>query len=278
VEPLGNAVTAVNVRHGTLLLGGTGGSANIIAPTTPVTIATAATLDLAGREQELTNLSLTGPAARVLASGTGGILRMLTSGTLAGSGTIGSLTSIAGVHSPGQSPGLQTFESGLTYGASSTLVWELSANTNLTGDRGVLYDGINLTGGALSIESGATLNLVFNAPLFDETPSTVDWTNPFWDQSRSWTIIALSGSATWDTGGLFTNLNVGTDINDVALDTARDGAQFTLSRVGDNLVLNYSIIVVPEPGALALAALGLAGAAAVWRRRHTSRARRPSGS
>jgi hypothetical protein len=181
VEPLGNAVTGVNVRHGTLLLGGPDGSANIIAPATPVTIGTGATLDLDGREQQLTNLSLAGPAARVAAGG-----------TLAGPGTIGSLTTIAGVHSPGSSPGLQTFESGLSYGASSTLVWELSANTNLSGDRGVLYDGINLSGGALDITSGATLSLVFNEPLFDEAPSTVNFYDPFWGQNRSWTIIALS--------------------------------------------------------------------------------------
>jgi hypothetical protein len=58
----------------------------------------------------------------------------------------------------------------------------------------------------------------------------------------------------------------GNDANNVSLATARPDAQFTLSRVGDNLVLNYSIVVVPEPGGIALACLGLAAAAALARR------------
>jgi len=256
---LGSAVPddteAVDVRYGTLRLGLGGG--NTLAAATRVTIANAGILDLNDRVQDLTNLALTGTAARVVAGGTGGILQMLTGGTLAGSGTIGSFTSIAGIHSPGQSPGLQTFESGLTYAASSTLVWELSANTNLTGNRGVLYDGIDLTGGALSIESGATLSLVFNAPLFDATPSTVNFYDSFWGQDRSWTVIALSGSATWD-DSLFTIDAIGTDANNVSLVTARPGGQFFLSQTDGNLVLNYSVVIVPEPGGLALALLGLA--------------------
>jgi hypothetical protein len=264
---LPDAATAVNVRHGTLRLGLNSG--NTIGPATPVTIANAAMLDLDGREQELTNLSLTSTAARVLAGGTGGILRMLTGGTLAGSGTIGSLTSIAGIHSPGQSPGLQTFESGLTYGSSSTLVWELSANTNLTADRGVLYDGINLTGGALSITPGATLSLVFDAPLADATLSTVNFSDAFWGQDRSWTIIDLAEGTTWD-NILFTNFVVGNDANNVALTTARPDAQFFLSQTDGNLVLNYSVIIVPEPAGLALAALGLVAAVGL-RRRQTGR-------
>jgi DNA-binding NarL/FixJ family response regulator len=48
--------------------------------------------------------------------------------------------------------------------------------------------------------------------------------------------------------------------------STRPDAQFFLSQTDGNLVLNYSIIVVPEPGGIALAAVGLAAVAA-WRAR-----------
>ncbi len=52
--------------------------------------------------------------------------------TLGGSGTVGGVTTIAGVHSPGNSPGVQTFASDLTYQAGSGMLWELAANTTGT--------------------------------------------------------------------------------------------------------------------------------------------------
>ena len=94
--------------------------------------------------------------------------------TLAGVGTIGGITTIEGLHSPGGSPGLQTFESGLDYLAASALQWELRGNTNTLGLRGSDYDGIDVTGGNLSIAAGVTSNLVFNGadqPWNGRTPS-----------------------------------------------------------------------------------------------------------
>ena len=44
--------------------------------------------------------------------------------TLAGFGTIGGSTTIAGTHAVGASPGLQTFSSGLEYLSTGVLAWE----------------------------------------------------------------------------------------------------------------------------------------------------------
>ncbi len=82
-------------------------------------------------------------------------------GTLGGTGTLGGATTINGRHSPGNSPGVQTFNSGLTYATGATLVWELTANTE--SGSGTSFDGVNVAGGALSINAGVTSDVVFNA-------------------------------------------------------------------------------------------------------------------
>jgi autotransporter-associated beta strand protein len=178
--------------------------------------------------------------------------------TLSGTGTIGGPTTIYGTHAPGSSPGIETFTSGLTYGATSTLVWELIANTDSPASRGVLFDGVDLTGGALSILNGATLSLVFNLP-----GSTVDWDDAFWGTNRSWTVIDVAGG-TWDSS-LFTTLLVGDDSTNASLTSKRAGSSFQIVDLGGELVLEY--VVVPEPGSLALAAIGLAAGAWAYRRR-----------
>jgi fibronectin-binding autotransporter adhesin len=177
--------------------------------------------------------------------------------TLGGTGTVGGATTISGTHSPGASPGLQTFTSGLSYDSTSTLVWELSANTALTPDRGTLYDGIDLTtAGALAIDPLATLDLVFNQPLADSTPSVVDWNDGFWGSDQQWVIADVSSPVTWD-GTVFGTLNVGLDSLGASLVSVRPNAAFSLANSGGDLVLNYA--AVPEPGTLAVA--GLAAAA-----------------
>ena len=177
--------------------------------------------------------------------------------TLGGTGTVGGATTISGTHSPGGSPGLQTFTSGLSYDSTSTLVWELSANTALTADRGTLYDGIDLTtAGALAIDASATLDLVFNQPLADSTPSVVDWSDGFWGSDQQWVIADVSSPVTWD-GTVFGTLSVGLDSLGASLVSVRPNAVFSLANSGGDLVLNYAS--VPEPGTLAVA--GLAAAA-----------------
>ena len=190
-------------------------------------------------------------------AGAAGAVSVATGATLGGSGTVGGATTVSGTHSPGTSPGLQTFTNGLSYASTATLVWELSANTALSADRGTLYDGINLTtAGALAIDPAASLSLVFNQPLADSTPSTVAWTDAFWGSDRQWVIADLSSPVTWD-GAVFSSLSVGADSLGAALTAIRPNASFSLANSGGDLVLNY--VAVPEPGTWALVAAAAAG-------------------
>ena len=172
--------------------------------------------------------------------------------TLGGSGTIGGFASIGGIHAPGNSPGLQTFSNGLTYGGTSQFQWELSANTAATGDRGTLYDGVDVTGGNLQIDAGATFDLIFNSALSGGGLSTVSWGDEFWAVNHEWVAIAFAGAGS--STGLFTIGTIGNDINGNPLWVTRPEAWFEVKRDGDNIIVAYS---APEPGSITIAAIGV---------------------
>lgn len=196
------------------------------------------------------------------AGGVGGVLEVVAGGEVRGDGTIfsGPVTFRTGaVHSPGNSPGLQTFSSGLTYESGSNLSWELAANTDA--GRGVSYDGVDVSGGSVDIAAGAILDLVFNAG-----GSTVDWSDSFWATDHLWTIVDGNGISST---GLFTLGSLSADSLGQSLADIRAGAGFDVFRSGDDVLLGYSV-VVPEPATLTLgfaAVAALAFTRAVRRRR-----------
>jgi fibronectin-binding autotransporter adhesin len=113
-------------------------------------------------------------------------------GTLKGNGGLfNASVTINGIHSPGASPGIQTFSSGLTYGATSTL------NAELVGDglglRGTDFDGIDVTAGNLSINPAAIFKLI---------GTSINYAAAVWDVDRSFNIIDFSGAGT--SRGVFT--------------------------------------------------------------------------
>lgn len=183
---------------------------------------------------------------------------------LSGSGTLGGAVTIAGTHSPGSSPGIQSFGDNLTYQADATVNWELSANTATQGDPTAVYDQINVTG-TLDFAGATSLALSFNG-----AGSGVNWNDAFWDANRSWKI--------YDTASVsnFGNLSLVTsdwaDGSGNLFDTVLAGAGFSLSQAGNDIFLNYAAAPIPEP-ATAAALLGAAILALALQRRR--RGQRP---
>ena len=183
-----------------------------------------------------------------------GTVTIASGATLSGAGTIENVVAINGNHAPGASPGLQTFTNNLNYNATGSLTWELAGNTDLTADRGTVYDGVNVTGagGQLAINTAATLALVFDAPLANADPSTVNFNNTFWDSDRTWQVISLAGGATGGSS-VFGTISVGADASGNVLTTVRPTASFSVTSQPDGVYLLYA--AVPEP-AIALMCIG----------------------
>ena len=185
-----------------------------------------------------------------------GAFSVASGATLGGSGVITGNTSISGIHSPGNSPGVQTFESDLTYTVGSNVIWELIDNT--IAERGTNYDGIDVIG-----------DLIFTGPTtltldFALAGSEVNWLNDFWGIDRlgtdGWKIFDVVGTISG-----YENLTLAggfLDRNEVELTSARAGALFFLHQADDGIFLNYAVI--PEPSA---ALLGLLGSALLLRRK-----------
>jgi hypothetical protein len=179
---------------------------------------------------------------------------------------VGGPATIAGIHSPGNSPGIETFSSNLTYsGGSSQVVWELWGNTNSSGDRGSLYDGINV-GGNLDFAGLTSLILDFGGT----GVGAVDWDDTFWGTTQTWTLFSVTGTTTnFGNFGLVNSPTSWFDSNGLAFSSSRRSENtFSVSQSGNNAVVTYTVIV-PEPAALALAGIGI-GIAWAFRRRRSS--------
>lgn len=191
-------------------------------------------------------------------SGTGsGVLTISNGATLMGSGTISGATTISGIHSPGNSPGLQTFGSDLTYNTGSSVNWDLAGNTADPVARGVSYDGVNVAGD-LAFNGTVSLDLIFNS-----TGSTVNWADALWTSNQQWTIYAVAGTTTGFPSFQLATANWA-DSEAGLFDTLLSGSSFALAQDGQNIVLNYA---VPEPSTYALLGLGTVALAVCGLRR-----------
>lgn len=199
--------------------------------------------------------------------GATGSVTVSSGGTLAGRGTVGGATTIqsGAMHAPGSSPGLQTFNNGLTYNTGSTFQWELIGNT--VDGRNTNYDAVNVTGGTLSIGTGVTSSLVFNT-----SSSTVSWNDVFWNENRNWLVFDNANSPTLDSTSVFDTINLSADSLGKTLTSDRPNAFFGWNRQGSDVYLTYT--AVPEPSTYALLALATAALGAhAWRRRRRAMGR-----
>ncbi len=200
--------------------------------------------------------------------GGAGMVTVAAGATLGGRGSVSGATSLAGLHTPGNSAGIQTFGGSLSYTAGAAVEWELVDNTTLNQPNpNALFDTV-VVAGNLDFAGATTLSLVFDlaGSSVDWADSSVDWADSFWAGaylgSDGWLLYQVAGSTS-----NFANLSLAEsnwlDGGGNAFDTLRAKGEFSLYLDGSNIYLNYALI--PEPASLALLAAG--GLLALRRRR-----------
>ena len=222
---------ATNANNGTLQLSGSGA----INTSSGITVAGGAKLAQNSSVALISPLTLSGVGlgSRAMLSGTGTINQALT------------LDNLGDTLSPGNSPGLMPYAMTQSW-ASFSYDWETNDFTGVTA--GTHFDQIDITGGLtlsggpgsyqLNLLSLTALNALGNVPNFSET-------------SRTWDILTTSTGITGFNAANWTIDTAGFSSSPAAAGT------WSLTTVGNNLVLNY--VAVPEPSSLAMFLLGIVG-------------------
>lgn len=190
---------------------------------------------------------------------------------LGGNGTISSTTTLQ----PGATLSLVdgigasalTFGKGLTVDATTTTQWYLLSNTDSPASAGspLGFSQTRVTGGDLSLVSGATLNLNFQYSVSGTSVSTVLWSDPFWSSSHSWKITDFSGPG----AAAVANYTIsGTTFVDSGTNTLNLTTQGSFSVTNDGQDVFLIFTAVPEPTtSVALVSAGLLAAVMLRRRR-----------
>lgn len=192
-----------------------------------------------------------------VADHTGTSVTVANTGTLGGSSVLSRATTIqsGGILAPGAvgGSGVLEFGAGLTMESGARFGFTLSDNT--TADRGVNFNGADVTAGLLDVSSGALFDIVLNG-----AGSAVDFSDPFWSTNQSW--LVFGGFDTTTGGDIFTLGTVSQD--SLGQEFSITGGEFSFNQSGDDIHLVYSI---PEPASIALVAGLFLFAVAAWQRR-----------
>ncbi|MEI6239217.1 MAG: autotransporter-associated beta strand repeat-containing protein [Planctomycetia bacterium] len=162
---------------------------------------------------------------------------VFTAGTISGTGSIGTAVAVGtgDILSPGNSPGIQNYTSGLTLASGGQYTWEIN---NWAGSPGTGYDQLAVSGSALNITatSGTTFTIAVTGLTAGNASGAVPGFSAASGTGTSFTIATSSAGIsgfdktkfTVDTSG-FTNNN-----------TLPTSAGFWVSQSGSNLLLNYA--------------------------------------
>ncbi|NCA11747.1 hypothetical protein EBR56_08055, partial [bacterium] len=167
----------------------------------------------------------------------GGTVRLAASGTL----------NVLGTFAPGNSPGLFTFDGGSTL-LSGTTNFEILGTTRATGPSqgSGFYDAVNLVGNG-TLQFGGLLSVEFSSLFPDQT--TFALFSPADGSSVTGNFLGINV-----TGGFYTGLTWNQTGTVWKSSTTTAGQSLEFNAVSGNLV------IVPEPGALVLGAMGVLAA------------------
>jgi autotransporter-associated beta strand protein len=166
-----------------------------------------------------------------------------TQGTISGSGSIGVPVTVAAntFISPGNSPGIQTYTSGLTWASGGSYLWEIN---DWTGAAGTAFDQVAVSGSPLNI--AATSGSPFTINITSLTGSNTAGAVGNWSETSKTFTIATAGSLTNFSADKFT-------LNTSAFSPTFTGS-WSITGTGNALQLNYTALPSTTTGSYSLAA------------------------